>query len=190
MDDTFGAAVRFLMLTGQRRSEVLEMPRSEVDFQAKIWRLPSKRTKNGRPHDVPLSPAAMEIIKSRQHGRDLVFSTSHGTPFGAVSKAKKRLDKRVTELRARSGGAGPLPHWTLHDLRRSFVTHAHDQLRVDIAVVERAINHVSGTFGGVVGVYNRAPLLKERRAAFDDWDTLIHQVAEDDRFTTPLRRVA
>ncbi|WP_165820280.1 site-specific integrase [Microvirga sp. KLBC 81] len=178
LDDTYGAAVRFLMLTGQRRAEVFEMPQSEIDLQERLWRLPAERTKNRRPHDVPLSPSAVAILRSRQHGRDLVFSTISGTVFGALSKAKRRLDAKVLELRrVVDPKAGPLPHWTLHDLRRSFVTHAHDQLGVDIPVIERAINHISGTFGGIVGVYNRAPLLKERRAAFDAWDRFLTHAA-------------
>jgi integrase len=98
--------------------------------------------------------------------------------FGALSKAKRRLDGKVLELqRVVDPKASPLPGWTLHDLRRSFVTHAHDQLGVDIPVIERAINHISGTFGGIVGVYNRAPLLKERRGAFDAWDRLLMHAA-------------
>jgi integrase len=108
-----------------------------------------------------------------------VFSTSHGTPFGALAKAKKRLDAMIAQLRQDpSGKPVPLPHWTLHDLRRSFVTHAHDHLGISIPVIERAINHVSGTFGGVVGVYNRASLLKERRAAFEVWEGFILDAAK------------
>jgi integrase len=178
LDDTYGAAVRILMLTGQRRAEVFEMPYSEINVEERLWRLPGERTKNRRPHDVPLSPTALAIIVSRQHGRDLVFSSQYGTAFNGLSKAKRRLDAKVLELRrAVDCKATPLPHWILHDLRRSFVTHAHDHLGVDIPVIERAINHISGTFGGIVGVYNRAPLLKERRAAFDDWDRLLIQAA-------------
>jgi integrase len=178
LDDTYGAAVRFLMLTGQRRSEVFGMPHNEIDVEERLWRLPAERTKNRRRHDVPLSPTALAILTSRRHGRDLVFSTSHGTAFGALSKAKRRLDAKVLELqRVVDPKAIPLPRWTLHDLRRSFVTHLHDQLGVDIPVIERAINHISGTFGGIVGVYNRAPLLKERRAAFDAWDRLLTHAA-------------
>jgi integrase len=177
MEDTFGAIVRFLMLTGQRRTEVLKLTLDELDLDDRLWRLPGSRTKNRRAHDVPLSHSALAIIHSRPK-RKLLFSTAYGTPFGAVDKAKKRLDARVTELRRASDSkAGPLLHWTLHDLRRSFVTHAHDHLRIDIPVIERAINHISGTFGGVVGVYNRAPLLKERRAAFEAWDRFILRAA-------------
>jgi hypothetical protein len=95
-----------------------------------------------------------------------------------VDRAKKRLDARITALRrAADPKAGPLPHWTLHDLRRSFVTHAHDQLGIGLTVLERAINHVSGSFGGVVGVYNRAMLLKERRAAFEAWEAFVLEAA-------------
>ena len=57
------------------------------------------------------------------------------------------------------------------------MTHAHDHLRIDIPVIERAINHISGTFGGVVGVYNRAPLAKERRAAFAAWEAFVLDAA-------------
>jgi integrase len=184
MDDTFGAIVRFLMLTGQRRTEVLELTTDEVDLDERLWRLPATRTKNRRPHDVRLSDSALAIIRSRPN-RKLPFSTSHGTPFGAISKAKGRLDDKVLELRRASHPkAGPLPHWTLHDLRRSFVTHAHDHLGISIPVIERAINHISGTFGGVIGVYNRAPLLKERRAAFEAWEGFLHRAAGEEHLTS------
>ncbi|MXQ14198.1 hypothetical protein [Microvirga makkahensis] len=77
--------------------------------------------------------------------------------FGALSKAKRQLDAKVLELQqAEDPKASPLPHWTLHDTRHRFVTHAHDQLGVEIPVIERATNHISGAFGGIVGIYNRA----------------------------------
>jgi integrase len=190
MDDTFGAIVRFLMLTGQRRTEVLELTVDELDLEQKIWRLPATRTKNRRAHDVPLSDSAIAILSARP-SRKLLFSTTAGTPFGAVSKAKKRLDEKVLAFRkAANPKSGPLPHWTLHDLRRSFVTHAHDHLGISIPVIERAINHISGTFGGVVGVYNRAPLLKERRAAFYAWEAFVLDAAGLSRTGTPAGRAA
>lgn len=174
----FGAAVRFLMLTGQRRSEALGLRRSEVDAQEKVWRLPKERTKNGRAHDVPLSGTALEIVTEQPQRSDFVFATSTGTPFGMIDRAKKQLDARITATRReRDPEAKALPHWTLHDLRRSFVTHAHDHLGIGITVIERAINHVSGSFGGVVGIYNRATLMKERRAAFNLWETFVLEVA-------------
>ena len=172
--DTFGALVRFLMLTGQRRGEVFEMTDAEIDEDGRIWTLPGTRTKNKRVHEVPLCETCLRIMAARPRYSNLAFSTRHGTVFGYADKAKKNLDKSITAMRREANPkAKPLPHWTLHDLRRSFVTHAHGELGVPLPVLERAINHVSGSFGGVVGIYNRAPLLKERIAAFGEWEAYV-----------------
>ena len=58
--------------------------------------------------------------------------------------------------------------WTLHDLRR---TAATSMARMGVAphVVERILNHASGTFAGVAGVYNRFEYLPEMRMALDLW---------------------
>ena len=174
LKNSFGAVVRFLMLTGQRRGEVLGATFDEIDTDARIWRLPASRTKNKQSHDVPLSPTCIKIIGARRRGGALVFSTQNGAAVGNVDKAKKRLDRLLHDNRRQSDPAAkPLPHWTLHDLRRSFVTHAHGELGVALPVLERAINHVSGAFGGVVGIYNRAPLWKERVVAFEAWELYV-----------------
>ncbi|WP_456016594.1 site-specific integrase [Methylorubrum populi] len=177
--DVFGDIVRFLMLTGQRRGEVLGATIEEIDFEGRIWRLPAARTKNNREHIVPLSLTCIDIIRSRPKYGNILFSTSSGTPFGAVDKAKKRLDKMILDRRMfENSSAKPMPHWTLHDLRRSFVTHCHGELGITLPVLERAINHVSGSFGGVVGIYNRAQLLPERVAAFEAWEDYVLRSAD------------
>ena len=58
----FGTIVRLLMLTGQRREEVAGMRWSELDLGKGLWSLPAERTKNRRPHDVPLSAEALALI--------------------------------------------------------------------------------------------------------------------------------
>lgn len=60
----YGAIVRLLILTGQRRSEVANLSWAEIDFAAKVWTLPAHRAKNGRQHSVPLSDAAIAILES------------------------------------------------------------------------------------------------------------------------------
>ena len=64
--------------------------------------------------------------------------------------------------------------WTLHDLRR---TAATGMAKSGIAphVVERVLNHVSGSFGGVAGVYNRFQYLDEMRHALEAWE--LHMIA-------------
>ncbi|WP_082504626.1 integrase arm-type DNA-binding domain-containing protein [Methylobacterium sp. Leaf111] len=71
----YGRIIRLLLLTGQRRNEVGGMRWSEIDRASKTWRLPAERTKNGLPHDVPLSSAALEVIDAvpARDGRDFLF---------------------------------------------------------------------------------------------------------------------
>jgi integrase len=154
----FNVIVRLLLLTGQRREEVASMAWSELDLARAEWLLPRGRTKNGRPHLVPLSTTAEQIITSlpRRAGRDLVFGRGAGG-FSGWSQCKRRLDERLN-----------LAPWRLHDLRRSFVTGLYE-LNVQPHVVEALVNHISGHRAGVSGVYNRAEYLSEKRAAVARW---------------------
>jgi integrase len=161
----YGAIVRLLVLLGQRRDEVAGMRRSELDLDRALWRLPGERTKNGRPHDVPLPAQTVAILASRQPrpGRDLVFGERRG-PFSGWSQAKSRLDAALA-----------LPAWTLHDIRRTVVT---GMVEIGVAphVVEAVVNHVSGHKGGVAGVYNRATYAAEKRAALQRWADHVERI--------------
>lgn len=154
----FGRVVRLLLLTGQRRDEVADMAWEEVDFAAGLWSLPGERTKNGIPHDVPLSLPALSILAEapRIEGRELVFGTGTGG-FQGFTRAKGALDR-----------ASGVTKWRLHDLRRTVATGMGD-LGVLPHVVEAVLNHVSGTKAGVAGVYNYALYNPEKRAALDLW---------------------
>src|SRR5262249_26989347 len=63
--DDYGNIVRLLALTGQRRDEIGSLRWQEVDFDKAVIALPPERTKNGKPHDIPLSPAALAILKNQ-----------------------------------------------------------------------------------------------------------------------------
>jgi integrase len=63
----------------------------------------------------------------------------------------------------------PLPHWTVHDLRRTAATMMADRLGVLPHVVETILNHVSGHRAGVAGAYNRARYQTEMRDALERW---------------------
>lgn len=154
----FGRIVRLLLLTAQRRDEVAEMPWAEVDLAAGLWSMPRARTKNGVPHDVPLSRPALAILADapRIEGRDLVFGSGAGG-FQGFTRAKAALDK-----------ASGVTDWRLHDLRRTAAT-GMGNLGVLPHVVEAVLNHISGTKAGVAGVYNYALYNPEKRAALDLW---------------------
>jgi integrase len=160
----FGPIVRLLILTGQRRDEVAGMRWQEVDLEQKLWTLPAERSKNRREHVVPLSAPVVEIIAALpRFDSDFLFSAGKTPPSG-FSKAKPRLDKAGAEVL----GAGGLPHWVLHDIRRSVAT-GMGNLGVDVVVIERCLNHISGSFGGIVGIYQRQKYLAEIRGALDLW---------------------
>jgi integrase len=181
--------VRLALMLGQRRGEVGGMRRSELDLDKALWSLPAERTKNGLPHLVPLPRQAVEIIKARleRGDREFVFGEGAG-PFSGWSRAKRRIDRRILEARRRAaierGGdpekVEPMPHWTLHDLRRSVSTGMNGELGIPPHVVEAVINHASGEARrGVAGTYNKALYLRERTRALQAWaDHLTGEPAE------------
>jgi integrase len=146
----YGAIVRLRILTGQRREEVGGMPWSEIDLDKHVWRIDAERTKNGLAHEVPLSFAAVEILRKRERsGRALVFGSRKG-PFQGWSNAKSALDRRVLTKLSEEGAMKP---WRLHDIRRTVATCMAD-LGVQPHVIEAVLNHISGHKAGVGGVYN------------------------------------
>ncbi|MCJ2106787.1 integrase arm-type DNA-binding domain-containing protein [Methylobacterium sp. E-041] len=164
----FGPVVQLLILTGQRRSEVLEAEWREFDLDTATWTIPRTRAKNDRAHVVPLAPGAVEILRQLprigQRPR-LLFTTTGETAFSGVSKATDRLQAIAGSL---------LPDgvestaWRLHDLRRTFASGCA-RLGVPVHVVEKALNHTSGTHSGIVGVYQRHEYGEERRRAMELW---------------------
>jgi integrase len=185
----YGAIVKLLALTAQRRDEIGSLARSEIDTDAATITLPPERIKNKREHVVPLSAPALAIIgaqpqRSNDDGtpRDLLFGYRDG-PFSGWSDAKEKLDAKITE----ANGGKPLAAWTPHDLRRTAATVMADRLGVQPHVVEAILNHV-GSRSGVAGIYNRAKYEREKRAALDLWaQHLLDIVAGGGRKVVPIR---
>lgn len=166
----YAAIVRLLILTGQRREEIAALRWSEISLDKAVITLPADRVKNGLPHDVPLSPLAVEVLQSlpRYEGRDLVFGSRQG-PFSGFSKAKRELDDKL----------GAMAPWVLHDLRRSVATGLGN-LGVHPHVIEATLNHQSGAKRGVAGIYNRSAYAKEKAAALNDWSRHLAKVVGRD----------
>jgi integrase len=161
----FGPLFRLLLLTGQRREEVAGMRWSEIDLRNAMWRIPKERSKNGRAHDVPLPSPAVDILRGlpRIDCCDLVFTTTARTAVSGHSKAKKRLDAAMHDLAGIETTA-----WRLHDLRRT-VASGMARLGINLPIIEKVLNHVSGSFRGIVGVYQRHEFSEEKRTALEQW---------------------
>ena len=137
----FGPLLKVLLLTGQRRSEVAGLRWEELEGLGTaegIWRLPGVRTKNGQSHLVPLAPAVQALLLELPRIGSLVFTGTNATAASGFSKAKKELDIRLEQIRCEMG-QGPLPSWTLHDLRRTMVTTMNEHLGIAPHVVEAVV---------------------------------------------------
>src|SRR5262249_38844806 len=174
----FGDIVRLLLLTGQRRREIGGLAWSEVSLaDGGLISFPSERMKNGEEHKLPLSPQAKAILERqrRRNDRDFIFGLgSRG--YGTWTFAKASLDEAILAKRqAINPKAKPMPHWTLHDLRRTFSTRLHE-LGVLPHIVEAILNHVSGHKAGVAGIYNRAKYIEEMRQALERWGDKVNEI--------------
>jgi integrase len=159
-----GSILQLLILTGQRRGEVTGMQWSELDLVAGTWTLPRERVKNDRRHEVPLARQAIAVINVVPRIGDKYVFTLSGTAATNNFKAKKRLNQL----------AG-IEAWTLHDLRRTAAS-GMAKLGASLVVIEKVLNHVSGSLAGIVGVYQRHEYADEKRAALQLWADYVERL--------------
>jgi integrase len=157
IDGPYGGIVELLALTGQRREEVAQLTWDELDLASQTWTLPASRTKNGKPHIVHFSQAAITVLMRIPRLGRFVFSLSGTKPFQGFSQAKLELNRL-------SGVTG----WRLHDLRRTCVS-GMARLGVAPHVADKVLNHQTGTISGVAAVYQRHEFLVERKDALERW---------------------
>ena len=150
-------AFEFLVLTASRSVEVRAAEWSEVDWEAATWEVPAARMKARRPHRVPLSGRAMEILKEASRfggGQGLVFpSARRGTPASPTTFLA--LLRRL--------GIAAVPH----GFRSSFRDWVIEQTATPWAVAEAALAHNVGN--STEAAYMRSDLFDQRRALMDAW---------------------
>jgi integrase len=173
----FRTIVKLLILTGQRRGEIAAL-RSDYISNDTIC-LPATLTKNGREHSFPIGACSAATLakhlkttaptcgltsSSATSTASLLFPArgKPSTPFNGWSKSKAALDKL-------SG----VSDWTLHDLRRTFATNLA-QMGTAPHVIERLLNHITGTVSGVAAVYNRASYMEEMKTAIGLWENRLN----------------
>jgi integrase len=166
----FGPLVKLLALTGQRRDEIARLRWEEVDLEKRVLTLPAERTKNNQPHEIPLSNAALAVLESvpRVTGSPFVLTNGGASPASGYSKGKRRLDALLPE---------DMPPWRLHDLRRTAAS-GMARLAINLPVIEKVLNHASGSFAGIVGVYQKHSFADEKRAALEAWGNFVTALVE------------
>jgi integrase len=175
----WGPAIKLLILTGQRRDEVFSADRAEFDLEGGLWTIPADRAKNGKAHLVPLCKAALKLLREIPviDGSAKLFPARGNLDTGAsgFSKTHARIVAAMTTE------TGPAERWTLHDLRRTMATGLQ-RLGTRLEVTEAIVNHIGGSRGGLVGVYQRHDFKEEKRHALDAW------AAEVERIVTTQER--
>jgi integrase len=150
-------ALEFAILTAARLGEVANAQRSEIDLAAKVWTIPANRMKAGREHRVPLSPAAVALLKALPTEKDNqnVFIGARGdrTSQAAVTGLPKRLGYDVT----------------VHGFRSTFSDFAHERTAFSNHVIELSLAHAIGN--EVEKAYRRGDLLDKRRKLMEAWAT-------------------
>ncbi|MGE0359683.1 MAG: tyrosine-type recombinase/integrase [Vicinamibacterales bacterium] len=153
-------AIRLRALTGQRGGEVAGLQWAEVDLDARLWTLPGARTKNKRPHAVPLSASVVAILERRR---------------GDVAEDEPRVFPGLTlhadahrALAAIHGGA-----YEWKDLRRTVATRLAG-LGFDETTIGRVLNHAAVSV--TAKHYNRHAYQIEKAAALDAWDAELQRI--------------
>lgn len=151
-------ALRLILLTMARPGEVAGALRSEIqrlDGEQAEWHLPGERTKNRRPHIIPLSGAAVGVIREAMPDNQLVVFRSKYE--ARASLARNSISQALIEIREHLGLQEP---FTPHDLRRTAATLAR-RAGAPRGDVKALLNHVEGD---ITGVYDKYEMLAEKRA--------------------------
>lgn len=178
------SAIKLLLLTGARRSEVAGMRWSELDLVSKRWLLPSERTKNRQEHIIYLSELALKLINALHpiSGHSIfVFDTGRYENDGHIHEDSltgviARLRGTAKGIKKKVNGEASLSDikpFTIHDLRRTAATAWGEYLKTDPHVIERMLNHQPSN--KLIATYQRAVYSEEQKKAWNDWGNMVEQ---------------
>jgi integrase len=147
-------ALEFTILTAARLGEALNATAQEIDSANKVWTVPGERMKTGTEHRIPLSRRAAEIAGMGSGGYLFLSRYSTGKPVSDMMMRKLLRDLGYDGI-------------TIHGMRATFKTWAHERTRFDTHTIEAALAHISGD--KVERAYMRSDLFDKRRSLMDQW---------------------
>ena len=160
-------ALKLLLVTGQRRDEIVSASWSEFDLENGAWEIPAERSKSGRAHRTPLSPLALDLLselRNMGNGSPWLFpSPKPGQPMApaAVTHAlRNNLDQIAVE------------RFTPHDLRRTCAS-GMAELGISRFVVARVLGHSDRS---ITGVYDRFEYWPQMKQALDAWSQRLMEI--------------
>ena len=169
-------AIKIILHTGIRTGELRLAIFSEVDYQSSLWTIPKEHTKQGEVMRIYLTEPVKAMFKELQTVSTCkdVLSAKGGEPIGL-----KALSRSINRIQERVG----IPHWTAHDLRRSFCKHLGEKLHVDPVVMEKCLGH---KMPKIMATYNKNEMLPQRKEALIRWSQYLENLLHDN--VVPLQR--
>lgn len=193
MNPVITTAIKILILTGARRTEVAAMRWNELALENSTWILPADRTKNRQVHTVYLSPIAINLIsdlKKLTGHSEFVFDNGSGrihsdSLTSAINRLIKVPDDAKTMKRASIAPLADMKSFSVHDIRRSAATAWGEYLKVKPHVIEQMLNHQP--VNKLIAIYQRATYVDEQKAAWLAWGEMVeHQIANEPNNVIPL----
>ena len=168
-------AMELLILTATRTSEAIAARWSEIDLEQKIWTIPAERIKAGREHRIPLSPAAVALLRQLAETKvnEFVFPGRPGKPLS--NGALLALLRRMTGS-----------DLTTHGFRSTFRDWAAEQTNFPRDVAEMALSHAIGD--KVEAAYRRGDLLEKRRRMMEAWAAFAATKPAAGKVVIPMQR--
>ena len=162
-DDTVGLAMRLLILCASRSGEVRLASAAEFDLDSKLWVIPGRRMKSGKEHVVPLSSAAVEVVRKALEIR----TGKSGLLF--EGRTGKALTDMSLLMRLKRAGVPAVPH----GFRSSFRDWCSELTSVPREVAEAALSHA--VRDQTEAAYRRTALVERRRALMEDWASYLER---------------
>ncbi len=165
-------AIKILLLTGVRTGELWSAKWPEFDFENSLWSIPPENTKTNLIMRVHLTAQVKSLLQALHNCTisEYVLSGADGLKQlsdRALPKAVKRMQERVD-----------IPHWTTHDLRRTFATQLGQTLQVDPVVIEKCLGH---KMPKIMATYNKNEMLPQRKVALEQWSDFVAQLVYEQK---------
>lgn len=165
-------ALKILLLTGVRFGELHAAKWCEFDFGNSLWTIPAHNTKTGIIMRVYLTEIVKSLLKELQGYSRSEFVISGADGVSALSD--KALPRAVNRIQERLD----IPHWTAHDLRRTFATQMGETLNIDPVVIEKCLGH---KMPKIMATYNKNEMLPQRKEALIQWGQFIKDLLKNER---------
>jgi integrase len=197
MNPVIATAIKLLILTGARRTEVAAMRWNELKLDNGIWLLPASRTKNRQAHTIFLPQIAIHLIndlKKLTGQSEFVFENGKGhihsdSLTSTINRLIKASDNPKEMKRASAAPLSDMKLFSIHDIRRSAATAWGEYLKVKPHVIEQMLNHQP--LNKLIAIYQRATYAEEQKAAWLAWGEMVeHQVANEPSNIVPIKNIS